>query len=205
VFAWPLIIKISMLTCAQNTTETSSQDVSPIEQTILNGNPDTDKDGIKQITGDADTSINSAEVSVSGGSDTENSKAETSKNQPGHVRTTSTVKKPLSFKPVSVNKTFLAAKGTTAAPTSKPGEKGPAGAASAQNGPSPSSAPRPRLVAKSGSGLRDSAPRNAATTNGNKAGVAPDASAVWNKNRRMFYDLNIFAIPTLMKTSCPSS
>jgi hypothetical protein len=179
-----------MLTCDQNTTETASQDVSPIEQTIVNGNPDTDKDGTKQPTGDVDTIINSAEVSVSGGSDTENSKAETAKNQPGHVRTTSTVKKPLSFKPVSVNKTFLAAKGTVLPPTSKPGEKGPAGAASAQSGPSLSSAPRPRLVAKSGSGLRDSAPRNAASTNGNKTGAAPDASAVWNKNRRMYFDLN---------------
>ncbi|EHK99139.1 putative ATP synthase subunit f, mitochondrial [Glarea lozoyensis 74030] len=108
---------------------------------------------------------------------------ETAKTQPGHVRTTSTVKKPVSFKPVSVNKTFLAAKGTVVPPTSKTGEKGAAGAASAQSGPSLSSAPRPRLVAKSGSGLRDSAPRNATSTNGNKTGAAPDASAVWNKNR----------------------
>jgi hypothetical protein len=181
-----------LLTCDQNTTKTSSQDVSPIEQAIVNGNPDNDKDGVKQSTLDGDTNINSAEVSVSGGSDTENSKAETSKTQLGHVRTTSTVKKPLSFKPVSVNKTFLAAKGTTAPPTIKSGEKGAAGTTSAQSGPLSSSAPRPRLVAKSGSGLRDSAPRNAASTNGNKAGAAPDASAVWNKNRRKLHDLTMF-------------
>jgi hypothetical protein len=177
-----------MLTCGQNTTETSNQDVFPIEQPIVNGNSDNDKDGIKQTTVDGDANINSAEVSVSGGSDTENSKAETSKTQLGHVRTTSTVKKPLSFKPVSVNKTFLAAKGTTAPPTTKPGEKGAAGTATAPSGPLSSSAPRPRLVAKSGSGLRDSAPRNAASTNGSKSSAAPDASAVWNKNRRTFHD-----------------
>ena len=185
-------IQILSLTCDQNTTKTTSLDASPIEQPNVNGKPETDKDGPKHITGDADTIINSAEVSVSGGSDTENPKAETSKIQEGHVRTTSTVKKPLSFKPVSVNKTFLAAKGTTAPPASKTGEKGTASAAVAQSGPSLSSTPRPRLVAKSGSGLRDSAPRNAASTNGNKAGVAPDASAVWNKNRRKPHDLQMF-------------
>jgi hypothetical protein len=95
------------------------------------------------------------------------------------------VKKPTSFKPVSVNKTFLAAKGATIAVPSKLGDKGSAASAPAQTGPSLSAVARPRLVAKSGSGLRDSAPRTAATANGGKAGLGPDANAVWNKNRRM--------------------
>jgi hypothetical protein len=91
------------------------------------------------------------------------------------------VKKFASFKPVSVNKTFLAAKGATAAPPSKLGEKAATGA-TAQT--SASAASRPRLVAKSGSGLRDSTPRASTAANGGKPGGAPDASAVWNKNRR---------------------
>ncbi|KAH9219596.1 hypothetical protein DL95DRAFT_358799 [Leptodontidium sp. 2 PMI_412] len=170
-----------------NTSETSSQDVLP-EQPLPLVNGAAEKHDSKQDTENAESNINSAEVSVSGGSDTEASKAEASKNQvdeKGHVRTTSTVKKFASFKPVSVNKTFLAAKGSSTAAPAKLGDKGASGATAAQTGPtaSSSSALRPRLVAKSGSGLRDSAPRAATAANGGKAGAAPDASAVWNKNR----------------------
>jgi hypothetical protein len=149
-------------------------------------NGSAEKDEVKQDTENVESIVNSAEVSVSGGSDTEASKAETSKtagDEKGHVRTGSTVKKLASFKPVSVNKTFLAAKGATTATPSKLGDKGATGT-SAQAGPSTSTAARPRLVAKSGSGLRDSTPRTANAANGGKAGAAPDANAVWNKNRR---------------------
>lgn len=174
----------SLLTCAQNTTETSSQNVPP-EQVIVNGG--TDEHEGSQDAEHIEPNTNSAEVSVSGGSDTEASKAEASKtagNDKGHTRAASTVKKFASFKPVSVNKTFLASKGSAAAAPSKLGDKGAPGATAVQAGTSTSSALRPRLVAKSGSGLRDSAPRASATANGGKAGSAPDASAVWNKNRR---------------------
>lgn len=82
-----------------------------------------------------------------------------------------------------MNKTFLAAKGAAPVAPAKTGEKGVAGASTIQAGPSASSALRPRLVAKSGSGLRDSTPRAATAANGGN-GSAPDASAVWNKNRR---------------------
>lgn len=144
-------------------------------------------DGHKTDTEPTEGVVNSAEVSVSGGSDTEATKAETSKGQSdekGHVRTASTVNKPKSFKAVSVNKTFLAAKGATGTVTAKPGEKGVAGSAALPAAPLTLSAPRPRLVAKTGSGLRDSAPRTSAAANGGKIGSTPDASAVWNKNRR---------------------
>jgi hypothetical protein len=174
------------LTCAQNPTETASQDVIP-EAPLVNGSAE--KDEVKPDTENVESIVNSAEVSVSGGSDTEASKAETSKtagDEKGHVRTASTVKKLASFKPVSVNKTFLAAKGASPAIPSKLGDKG-ATATAAQAGPSTSAAPRPRLVAKSGSGLRDSAPRTATAANGGKAGAAPDANAVWNKNRRTLH------------------
>ena len=99
------------------------------------------------------------------------------------------MKKLASFKPVSVNKTFLAAKGSTSTPSPKPGDK-PSGSASPQ--PSGTLASRPRLVAKSASGLRDSTPRASIVSNGGKPGGAPDANAVWNKNRRMCLVIGLF-------------
>lgn len=188
----------TLLNCAQNPSEIPSQDVLS-EQPLVNGA--SEKNDIKQDGEHVEPNINSAEVSVSGGSDTEASKAEASKSQvdeKGHVRTTSTVKKFASFKPVSVNKTFLAAKGSNAATTAKVGDKVASGATAVQTGPSStSSALRPRLVAKTGSGLRDSAPRAATSANGGKAGAAPDASAVWNKNRRTLHFLYILGKPSL--------
>jgi hypothetical protein len=146
-------------------------------------------DGFKLDTEPGDSVFTSAEVSINGGSDSEAAKAETSKNQvdeKGHGRSASTVKKLTSFKAVSVNKTFLAAKGATGMTPAKPGDKGAVGSASLPAAPLTSSAPRPRLVAKSGSGLRDSTPRASAAANGGKA-PAPDANAVWNKNRRTLH------------------
>lgn len=166
-----------------NTVETPSQDViSEQSQPIVNGTSETDGDK-QDTTEPAEANVNSAEVSVSGGSDTEGAKTETSKtgDEKGHVRSASTVKK--SFKTVSINNKFLASKTATVATPSKLGDKGAATTTTSQVGPSTSTAPRPRLVAKSGSGLRDSTPRNAAAANGGKPGSAPDASAVWNKNR----------------------
>jgi hypothetical protein len=144
-------------------------------------------DGFKFDTEPGDSVFTSAEVSVNGGSDSEAAKTETSKNQAdekGHGRSASTVKRLTSFKAVSVNKTFLAAKGATGMTPTKLGDKGTVGSASLPAAPLTSSAPRPRLVAKSGSSLRDSTPRTSATANGGKV-LAPDANAVWNKNRRM--------------------
>ena len=180
-----VVLLSSLLIRAQNPTETASQDVLP-EAPLINGSAD--KDDVKPDTENVESIVNSAEVSVSGGSDTEASKAETSKtgsDEKGHIRTASTVKKPASFKPVSVNKTFLAAKGTTPAVPSKLGDK--VATATANQPGALSTAARPRLVAKSGSGLRDSAPRTSTAANGGKPGAAPDASAVWNKNRRTLH------------------
>ena len=177
-----------MLTLRKNSKpESTSEDAPPeilpsIEQSI---NGTVEKDGT--ISDGTEAAVTSAEVSVSGGSDTEASKAEATKfglDEKGHVRSAS-VKKPASFKPVSVNKTFLAAKGAFTAIPSKLGDKPGTGTIVAQT-VSTLAAPRPRLIAKTGSGLRDSAPRTSSAGNGAKAGAAPDASAVWNKNRRAF-------------------
>jgi hypothetical protein len=112
----------------------------------------------------------------SGGSDTDISRpgsVDQSKQDADHVRANS-MKKPSTFKSVSVTKNFLA-KSAVSTPVARPGEK-PASAA-------PTSTAslllaRPRLVAKSGSG---NAPRTLGTING--AGAGPDASKVWNKNQ----------------------
>lgn len=125
-------------------------------------------------------------ISVNSGSDSEMARAETPKMDDegkGHARSGSIVKKPTSFKAVSVNKTFLAARpGSVSSPSPKLGER-----TLSSSAPSASATPvvmKPRLVAKSGSGMREASIRAVAAANGVKPGAAPDASAVWNKNRR---------------------
>ncbi|KAI0837811.1 hypothetical protein F5Y06DRAFT_64874 [Hypoxylon sp. FL0890] len=130
----------------------------------------------RQITEITDELVNSAEVSVSGGSDTETSKARLG--DKNHVRTSSTVKKPQSFKPVSVNRTFLASK-TAANSAARPDSA--AGSASSTPQPTPSSsASRLKLVAKSGSSLGGST--KTLSSNG-KPAAAPDPNTVWNRNK----------------------
>lgn len=138
----------------------------------------------KHISDIVDDLVNLTEVSISGGSDNEAAKSDASKSKDDakhHGRTSSAVKKPASFKAINVNKTFLTAKASAPSAQPKTTEKPPAA-------PSPSPAPsgtptttRPRLVAKSGSGL---IAKSSTTANGGKPGSAPDANAVWNKNRR---------------------
>lgn len=130
----------------------------------------------------------SVALDASGGSDTDTSK-DLKDPATGHARSNS-VKKPTSFKSVSVTKNFLAKTVTT--PAAKLSDKGkspsdsqddlesltfslpgaPTGASLSVAQPSA----RPRLVAKSALG---GLARTAVTN-----GAAPDASKVWNKNRR---------------------
>jgi hypothetical protein len=128
------------------------------------------------------------QAEASGGSDTDSGRKESA----GHARSNS-VKKPTTFKAVSVTKSFLA-KVVTGTQVARPGEKGWQTAptmdrvdrAAATPSPGPGAlasaqAAKPRLVAKStlgGLGLRSGASGNG----GSPAG--PDASKVWNKNRR---------------------
>lgn len=133
----------------------------------------------KQIADVVNELVNSAEASVSG-SDTEASKADLPKHlvDRNNVRNSSTIKKPLSFKSVSVNRTFLAPKASTNS-TSRP-DSSP-GTTSATPQPIHSnSASRLKLVAKSGSSLGGST--KTLSSNGKPAN-APDPSTVWNRNR----------------------
>jgi hypothetical protein len=141
---------------------------APIESTITANNIE---NGQLDDVGSVDVSVNS---------DTEGSRGDASeqkKEDSHHVRTNS-VKKPATFSKVSVTKNFLAksASGTPTLvkPTDKPSPVGT---------PPAVSAARPRLIAKTGASLRDSqkAGLRAEGTSG------PDASKVWNKNRRKSY------------------
>lgn len=165
--------------------EAATQNVDPNSPATLNGGQTPDEIENKRITSVEEQTI-STDVSVSGGSDTEASKADSSRPQSdsGHARTSSTVKKPATFKAVSVNKTFLASKGGSSAAASTSGDKSPAapGTPSTQLPQSAVVPNRPRLIAKTGSGSRDSITGSAA--NGGKPATAPDPTTVWNKNRR---------------------
>ncbi len=128
-----------------------------------------------------DVPVQSGLVDGSGGSDTDTSKPESldqHKDGPNRAARSNSIKKPISFKTVSVTKNFLA-KAATAAPLSRPGDKG---ATPGQANASLSTAAKPRLVAKSGAG--NGLPRPGASKGNGGSGAGPDASKVWNKNRR---------------------
>ncbi|KAI9845291.1 MAG: hypothetical protein M1838_001791 [Thelocarpon superellum] len=129
-----------------------------------------------------------AAADLSGGSDTDTTrhdaldgaeKDETDGSR--HVRSNS-LKKPATFKAVSVTKNFLAKAAAGAIPASKLGDK-VVGALTGQTGGANQPPPRPRLVAKTGSGLRDAAPRAPNNSPGSGRSAGPDPSQVWNKNR----------------------
>lgn len=124
-----------------------------------------------------DISIREGSVDVSLNSDTEGSRGDVSdlKQDDNHHARANSVKKPITFSKVSVTKNFLAKSVNTAPPVAKPGDRpSPAGTP-----PQPSAA-KPRLIAKVGTSLRDvqKARLSAESIGG------PDASKVWNKNRR---------------------
>lgn len=126
------------------------------------------------------------EASISGGSDTEASRADGSKqkdDEKGHNRTGSSIKKPATFKAVSVNKKFLASKVTTPGVTAKPGEISRPSSSTPPPGSSTPNSSKPRLIAKTAPGVGS---RLSSMANGGKAPSAPDANAVWNKNRRVY-------------------
>ncbi|WZH43291.1 uncharacterized protein QYS62_004294 [Fusarium acuminatum] len=171
-------------TASQNQPSSDAHNVDSVRSN-LNGSAGNEDIENKHITSVEDQ-LTSADVSTSGGSDTEASRADGSKSKDGdkgHGRAGSTVKKPATFKSVSVNKTFLAAKATANSATAKATEKQPTGSSTPPTTSATLSASRPRLIAKTGSSTRDSSPRFSGGVNGGKPGSAPDASAVWNKNR----------------------
>ncbi|KAL6921323.1 hypothetical protein ACHAP8_008493 [Fusarium lateritium] len=176
--------KAADATASQSQPAPDAHNVDPVRSN-LNGSAGNDDIENKHITSVEDQ-LTSADASASGGSDTETSRADGSKSKDedkGHGRAGSTVKKPATFKAVSVNKTFLATKAAANSASAKVAEKQPTGSSTPPTSSATLSSSRPRLIAKTGSSTRDSSPRFSGGVNGGKPGSAPDASAVWNKNR----------------------
>ncbi|KAL1962915.1 hypothetical protein VTN77DRAFT_9093 [Rasamsonia byssochlamydoides] len=126
--------------------------------------------------------LNGVASGSDGGEDTGSlggSESDTSRADSRHHTRTGSVKKPTTFKPVSFTK-FSVPKAPGSAPPSKIGDKVTLSSSSSSASPQPST--RPRLVAKTTSGLRDSASKPI-TTGLKSAGTGPDPSQVWNKNR----------------------
>jgi hypothetical protein len=165
------------------TIDTDSQNVD-LNRPHVNGDAPasaTDEFENKHISDIVDDLVNSTEVSISGGSDNEAARSDASKSKDdakGHGRVSSSVKKPASFKAINVNKTFLTAKAPAPGAQPKTAEKAPPVPSAPSPAPGIATATRPRLVAKSGSGVVTKG------SGANGAKLAPDASAVWNKNRR---------------------
>lgn len=140
--------------------------------------------GVHDVTpaGDAvadDVSIQgSADVSIQ--SDTEGSKgdAQELKLDDKHHTRTNSVKKPATFSKVSVTKNFMAKSASPVPTATKLGDKpSPVGTP-----PTALSAAKPRLIAKSGTTLGHVQKAKI----GADGASGPDASKVWNKNRRMY-------------------
>ncbi|KAL8997204.1 MAG: hypothetical protein Q9169_003470 [Polycauliona sp. 2 TL-2023] len=156
----------------------------------------------------AEVSAEQALIDGSVGSDTDTSKPvasdTASKDTPDihhHARSNSVnLKKPATFKAVSVTKNFLAKAGTTAPAVKGSTDNGltldfhlrqscphltdiTATETSTTPVNSALSAPRPRLVAKTASGHQATTSRPPGSTFRNGGGSGPDASQVWNRNR----------------------
>ncbi|KAI4231780.1 MAG: hypothetical protein LQ349_005395 [Xanthoria aureola] len=137
----------------------------------------------------AEVSAEQAVIDGSVGSDTDTTKpltSDTASKDPSdlhhHARSNSVnVKKPATFKAVSVTKNFLAKAGTTAPAVKGPGENAAETSTTPVN--NAPSAPRPRLVAKTASGHQATTSRPPGSTFRNGGGSGPDASQVWNRNR----------------------
>ena len=168
-------------------TNDATQNDGTIEHTADTGSSEpTVIDGVAAASSTETASRGEGQTEDAGSSipaETEGSKAEVNgteqKKEEGHHVRTNSVKKPTTFSRVSATKNFMtkaASPTPTAAATPKASEKPNPLAAPAQP-----AAAKPRLIAKSASTLQNiQGPRPGA-----KAAGAPDASTVWNKNRRM--------------------
>ena len=161
-----------------STPELTTADKSTIDAAqLVNGIHD------PTATGDGsadDANVPEGSVDVSLNSDAEGSRGDASeiqRDEKHHTRTNS-VKKPTTFSKVSVTKNFLAKSATPTPTVVKIGDKpSPVGT------PLQNSAAKPRLIAKTGASLRDVQKAR----QGPEGSSGPDASKVWNKNRRMYH------------------
>ncbi|KAI9779458.1 MAG: hypothetical protein M1816_003510 [Peltula sp. TS41687] len=170
--ALPLHIRAA----SQEQVEKSSDYVPPHIRAASQEKYDTSDAGSAVASVGSDTEVGRAEHNNTSVQSDSESKG------PIHVRSNS-MKKPASFKAVSVTKNFLAKAANGSAPSSKSG--GDKVTTTSNGQPTMSNATaasRPRLVAKSGSN-RDGGMRGSTLPAGSGQGKAPDPSQVWNKNR----------------------
>lgn len=125
-----------------------------------------------ELNGMASTSDGGEDTASQGGSESDASRTESKNPRAGST------KKPATFKPVSFAK-FTVPKAPGASVSSKPTEKATLSSTTPLGAPHHN--PRPRLVAKSTSSIRDSFSKLG--TGGVKPGSGPDPNRVWNRNR----------------------
>ncbi|KAJ5635638.1 uncharacterized protein N7484_008951 [Penicillium longicatenatum] len=151
------------------------------EDNQLNWLQDASKQGAGLVASRA-LELNGLASASDGGDDTASqggSESDTSRTDGRHHTQTGSVKKPSTFKPMSFTKfTVPKAPGVPAPP--KAPEKVPSASTTPLGTPQPSS--RPRLVAKTTSGMRDSTSKTGAG-GAKSGGSGPDPNQVWNKNR----------------------
>ncbi|KAJ5179881.1 hypothetical protein N7492_003091 [Penicillium capsulatum] len=126
--------------------------------------------------------LNGVASASDGGDDTASqggSESDTSRADGRHHTRTGSVKKPATFKPVSFAK-FAVPKAPGAPAPPKVPEKVPSASTTPLGTPQPSS--RPRLVAKTTAGMRDSFSKTG-PGGAKPGGSGPDPNQVWNKNR----------------------
>ncbi|KAJ5884614.1 hypothetical protein N7504_012186 [Penicillium tannophilum] len=142
---------------------------------------DASKQGVGLVASRA-LELNGLGSASDGGDDTASqggSESDTSRTDGRHHTRTGSVKKPSTFKPMSFTKfTVPKAPGVPAPP--KAPEKVSSASTTPLGTPQPSS--RPRLVAKTTSGMRDSISKTGAG-GAKPGGSGPDPNQVWNKNR----------------------
>ncbi|KAH8696100.1 hypothetical protein BGW36DRAFT_297832 [Talaromyces proteolyticus] len=163
----------------QSLDDKRTMDINDVEKFAGGENGDVGRQGPNsvatralELNGVASLSDGGEDGGSLGGSDTD-----TSRTDSRHARTGS-VKKPTAFKPVSFAK-FSVPKAPGSSTTPKPGEKPILSAAQTTVSPQPTS--RPRLVAKTTSGLGLTSKPTASGLKVTSSG--PDPSQVWNKNR----------------------
>ncbi|KAJ5138986.1 uncharacterized protein N7515_003834 [Penicillium bovifimosum] len=145
-----------------STTDTSKPGVGIVATRVL------------ELNGVTSASDGGDDTASQGGSESDASRSDSK----SHVRSGS-VKKPAAFKPVSFAKFSVNKVAGVQAPPKVP-EKVPSTTTTPLGTPQPSS--RPRLVAKTTLGMRDSFSKGGAGA-GKPGGSGPDPSQVWNKNR----------------------
>ena len=158
---------------ANSTNSSAGQVEGPRVNGIYNGQQTIDP----EVAEDGTTRTVAIEESVSGES-TEGTLKDLGDNQ--EQARPNALKKSTTFKPVSVTKNFLAKAGTPVPPAIK--SAAATNNAAAGTGPQ---GPRPRLVAKSASGQRASAPKAMSLGNKTDKQSGPDPNQVWNRNRGM--------------------